>query len=176
MGRFQGGTVVVQSSQEDNKYKGNNFNYSEDPQGSKCPFFAHARKVNPRGDTGNPFLVSTPTRLEEEKMHRIARRAINYGPLPSEVPEKDAGLLFMCFQASLTNQFNFMQKAWAKEQNFVKRDVGTDVVIGVEKTDDGGEAMEETYNWPTQWGRCRKDGSYLQSLGNYERRRIFLCP
>jgi deferrochelatase/peroxidase EfeB len=71
-------------------------------------------------------------------MHRIARRAINYGPLPSEVPEKDAGLLFMCFQAFLANQFNFMQKAWAKEQNFVKRDVGTDVVIGVEKTDDGG--------------------------------------
>ena len=156
MGRFPDGTVVVQSSQEDKKYKGNNFNYSEDPQGSKCPFFAHARKVNPRGDTGNPSLVSTPTRLEEEKMHRIARRAINYGPLPSEEPEKDAGLLFMCFQASLTNQFNFMQKAWAKEQNFVKRDVGTDVVIGVEKTDDGGKAIEETYNWPTQWGAAGK--------------------
>jgi Dyp-type peroxidase family len=156
MGRFQDGTVVVQSSQKDNNYKGNNFNYSEDPQGSKCPFFAHARKVNPRGDTGNPSLVSTPTRLEEEKMHRIARRAINYGPLPSEEPEKDAGLLFMCFQASLTNQFNFMQKAWAKEQNFVKRDVGTDVVIGVEKTDDGGGAIGETYNWPTQWGAAGK--------------------
>ena len=150
MGRFQDGTVVVKSSQKGN-YKGNNFNYSEDPQGSKCPFFAHARKVNPRGDTGNPSLVSTPTRLEEEKMHRIARRAINYGPLPSEVPEKDAGLLFMCFQASLTNQFNFMQKAWAKEQNFVKRDVGTDVAIGVEKRDDDGRAPTEKYNWPTQW-------------------------
>ena len=156
MGRFQDGTVLVQSSQKDNNYKGNNFNYSEDAQGSKCPFFAHARKVNPRGDTGNPSLVSTPTRLEEEKMHRIARRAINYGPLPSEVPEENAGLLFMCFQASLANQFNFMQKAWAKEQNFVKRDVGTDVVIGVEKKDDEDKAIQETYNWPTQWGKPEK--------------------
>jgi len=104
------------------------------------------------------LLVKVPAllALKVEKMHRIARRAINYGPLPSEEPEKDAGLLFMCFQASLTNQFNFMQKAWAKEQNFVKPDVGTDVVIGVEKTDDGGEAMEETYNWPTQWGAAGK--------------------
>jgi hypothetical protein len=62
----------------------------------------------------------------------------------------------MCFQASLTNQFNFMQKAWAKEQNFVKRDVGTDVVIGVEKTDDGGKAIKETYNWPTDWDTAGK--------------------
>ena len=160
MGRFQDGTAVVQSSKPGN-YKGNNFNYSEDPQGSKCPFFAHARKVNPRGDTGNPALAYSATpgeeqNLEEEKMHRIARRGINYGPLPDKEPEKDAGLLFMCFQASLTNQFNFMQKAWAKEQNFVKRDVGTDVVIGVEKRDDGGGAMEETYNWPTQWGTQEK--------------------
>jgi len=176
MGRFQDGTVVVQSSQEDNKYKGNNFNYSVDPQGSKCPFFAHARKVNPRGDTGNPSLVSTPTRLEEEKMHRIARRAINYGPLPSEEPEKDAGLLFMCFQASLTNQFNFMQKAWAKEQNFVKRDVGTDVVIGVEKRDDGGEAMEETYNWPTQWGAAGKTEATFDHWVTMKGGEFFFAP
>jgi Dyp-type peroxidase family len=176
MGRFQDGTVVVQSSQEDNNYKGNNFNYSEDPQGSKCPFFAHARKVNPRGDTGNPSLVSTPTLLEEEKMHRIARRAINYGPLPSEVPEKDAGLLFMCFQASLANQFNFMQKAWAKEQNFVKRDVGTDVVIGVEKRDDGGEAMEETYNWPTQWGAAGKTEATFDHWVTMKGGEFFFAP
>ena len=176
MGRFQDGTVVVKSSQEDKNYKGNNFNYSEDPQGSKCPFFAHARKVNPRGDTGNPSLVSTPTRLEEEKMHRIARRAINYGPLPSEEPEKDAGLLFMCFQASLTNQFNFMQKAWAKEQNFVKRDVGTDVVIGVEKKDDGGEAIKETYNWPTQWGEQEKTEATFDHWVTMKGGEFFFAP
>jgi Dyp-type peroxidase family len=156
MGRFQDGTVVVQSSKKDPKFKGNDFNYSQDPQGTHCPFFAHARKVNPRGDTTNPSLVSPPALLEEEKMHRIARRAINYGPLPSDRPETGAGLLFMCFQASLTNQFNFMQGQWAKGKDFVKPDVGTDVVIGVEKKDAQDEAIKEQYNWPTKWGESEQ--------------------
>lgn len=154
MGRFRDGEPTFLSDKPGSNPEApeNNFNYAEDSQGSKCPFFSHARKVNPRGDTGNPKIVSTPTLLEEEKMHRIARRGINYGPLPSEVPEEGAGLLFMCFQASLASQFNFMQKAWAKEPNFVKRDVGTDVVIGVEKRDDNGRAPGEKYKFPNEWG------------------------
>ena len=149
MGRFQDGTPVVLDNKPTPQHpEENNFNYQEDQQGQKCPFHAHARKVNPRGDT--------PVPPEEEKMHRIVRRGINYGLLPSEKPEKDAGLLFMCFQASLANQFNFMQKAWAKERNFVKRDVGTDVVIGVEKKekDHNGNLVPvtETYQWPNKWG------------------------
>lgn len=149
MGRFQDGTPVVIDQTSSGKVpQDNNFNYQDDPQGFKCPFHAHTRKVNPRGDT--LVVVSIP--LEEEKMHRIARRAINYGTLPSEEPENNAGLLFMSFQASLINQFNFMQKAWAKERNFIKRDVGTDVVIGVEKKGDDNIAVTETYNWPTNWG------------------------
>jgi Dyp-type peroxidase family len=149
MGRFQDGTpVVLHNEPSHQEPEENNFNYQDDQQGLKCPFHAHSRKVNPRGDT--------PVPLEEEKMHRIVRRAINYGPLPSEEPETDAGLLFMCFQANLSNQFNFMQKAWAKERNFVQRDVGTDVVIGVEKKEDDNDgnpvAVKETYQWPTTWG------------------------
>ncbi|MFP5273651.1 Dyp-type peroxidase [Coleofasciculus sp.] len=149
MGRFQDGTpVVLQNTESSQQPEENNFNYAEDNEGLKCPFHAHTRKVNPRGET--------PVPLEEEKMHRIVRRGINYGPLPSEEPETGAGLLFLCFQASLSNQFNFMQKAWAKERNFVRRDVGTDVVIGVEKKekDNNGNlvAVTETYQWSTNWG------------------------
>jgi Dyp-type peroxidase family len=145
MGRFKDGTpVVLEKTPSPKEPEENNFNYKEDQQGLKCPFHAHTRKVNPRGDT--------PVPLKEEKMHRIVRRGINYGTLPSEEPEKDAGLLFMCFQASLSNQFNFMQKAWAKERNFVQRDVGTDTLIGVEKKDDQGQVVTETYQWPTNWG------------------------
>lgn len=149
MGRFQDGTpVVLEKTPSHKEPEENNFNYAEDKQGLKCPFHAHTRKVNPRGDTGDP--------LEEEKMHRIVRRGINYGPLPSEEPETDAGLLFLCFQADLANQFNLMQNAWAKERNFIKQDTGTDVVIGVEKkeNDNNGNlvAVKETYQWPTNWG------------------------
>ncbi|XZN99664.1 MAG: RICIN domain-containing protein [Microcoleus sp.] len=163
MGRFRDGTPVVIADRDNevNKLKHpdtDNFNYEDDSEGSKCPFFAHTRKVNPRGDTGNPNIVQTPIFIEEEKMHRIVRRGITYGK-PTPAPEGDVGLLFMCFQASLISQFNFMQQAWAKQRHFVKRDVGTDVVIGVEKRDidpdienDPGKAPGEQYNWPTEYG------------------------
>ncbi|WP_375496619.1 Dyp-type peroxidase [uncultured Nostoc sp.] len=146
MGRFQDGTPVVSQASSGKGSQDNNFNYQDDPQGFKCPFHAHTRKVNPRGDT------SAFATLEQEKMRRIARRGINYGTLPSEKPENDAGLLFMSFQASLVNQFNFMQNAWAKANDFIKPGVGTDVVIGVEKKGDDNTDVTETYNWPTNWG------------------------
>jgi Dyp-type peroxidase family len=159
MGRFQDGTPVVLHNtpstpipKKPEDPEENNFNYADDPRGLKCPFHAHTRKVNPRGES--------PVPLEEEKMHRIVRRAINYGPLPSEEPETGAGLLFLCFQANLSNQFNFMQKAWAKERNFIQRDVGTDVVIGVEKQENDKDGkldfVRETYQWPTNWGEPGK--------------------
>ena len=153
MGRFQDGTpVVLQNTPSEQRPEENNFNYAEDENGLKCPFHAHTRKVNPRGDTES--VAGVP--LEEEKMHRIVRRGINYGPLPEEEPETGAGLLFLCFQASLSNQFNFMQKAWANSRDFVKRNVGTDVVIGVEKKekDHHGNlaAVNETYQWANNWG------------------------
>lgn len=149
MGRFQDGTpVVLENSLSHRQPEENNFNYADDPQGFKCPFQAHARKVNPRGDT-ETLLGSS---LKQEKMNRIVRRGINYGHLPSEKPETDAGLLFMCFQASLENQFNLMQKIWANNRNFAQPNTGTDVVIGVEKKNEQGQAVTETYKWPTNWG------------------------
>jgi Dyp-type peroxidase family len=165
MGRFKDGQPVVLSdhpSSDPNRIgsEQNDFNHAGDSQGSKCPFFAHTRKTNPRGDTANNEILPLPglpeeKRLEEEKMHRIVRRAINYGTLPSEVPEDNAGLLFMCFQANLNDQFNFMQKVWVKDPNFVKRDVGTDVVIGLEKKEND-RSVEETYQWPTNWNTQEK--------------------
>lgn len=159
MGRFKDGQPVVLSDHPSSDRVGfeeNDFNYGDDSQGSKCPFFAHTRKTNPRGDTANNKILPVSglpyeVRLKEEKMHRIVRRGINYGKLPSEVPEDGAGLLFMCFQAKLDDQFNFMQKVWVKDRNFVKRDVGTDVVIGVEKKEND-KSVEEKYQWPTEWG------------------------
>lgn len=155
MGRFQDGTPVVkQKTSSGKKPEENNFNYKDDLQGLKCPFQAHARKVNPRGDT--EWLAPPDNSLEKEKMNRIVRRAINYGHLPSEKPEKDAGLLFMCFQADLEEQFNLMQKKWAKDPNFVKAKTGTDVVIGVEKRDEQGKEVKETYKWPTKWNESEQ--------------------
>ncbi|MFM6674750.1 MAG: hypothetical protein ACKPJO_32325, partial [Dolichospermum sp.] len=41
-----------------------------------------------------------------------------------------SGLFFLCFQADISNQFNFMQSVWANANNFVQVNVGVDPIIG----------------------------------------------
>lgn len=87
-----------------------------DPNGHLCPFVAHIRKVNPRDDptdTGGPR--QTRTRL-------TLRRGIPYGPAkdPARLLEDDGvdrGLLFMSYQGSIQNQFEFVVKTWVNLPN-----------------------------------------------------------
>ncbi|MDJ0745020.1 MAG: Dyp-type peroxidase [Xenococcaceae cyanobacterium MO_167.B27] len=146
VGRFADGTPVTKSDIP--TYAAtptNNFNYDADVAATKCPFHAHIRKTNPRGDTGR--VESSPgfdEALAVEKNHRIARRAISYGEKdPTQAPETGSGLLFLCFQSNIENQFNFMQARWANPDRFVKVGVGPDPVIG---------QPEGTQKWPKKWG------------------------
>ena len=126
----------------------NNFNYAEDMKGARCPFHAHIRKTNPRGDTGRIKPPDIP--LEEEKMHRIARRGISYGEnnLQAE-PEEGSGLLFLCFQGDILNQMGVLQTVWANDKNFVEPKVGEDPIIG-----QGGPFPDgSNQNWPKQWNQ-----------------------
>jgi Dyp-type peroxidase family len=145
VGRFEDGTpVTLEETEKEAKPVPNNFNYDDDRDASKCPFHAHIRKVNPRGDTGN---------IEEERMHRIARRGITYGqrkPTLEDRPEDGVGLLFMCFQSSLANQFGFLQKIYANLPTFVRADTGLDPVIGQREMDT--RPIEQ--HWPREWGKA----------------------
>lgn len=157
VGRFEDGTpVVLQKTDGQTDPVPNNFNYKADPSGLRCPFHAHIRKVNPRGDT---------TRLgeleERERRHRIARRGITYGerckepkdnPAMEDLPSKDVGLLFMCFQSNIENQFEFIQKQWANNEDFLLRKTGIDPVIGQHQKNQN--PMEQS--WPAVWGRSVK--------------------
>jgi deferrochelatase/peroxidase EfeB len=101
------------------------------------------RKTNPRGDSVRRANVSD----EEERGHRIVRRAISYGShRPEDEPERDSGLLFLCFQASIENQFNFMQSRWANPANFVRVGTGPDPLIG---------QTEGNQQWPLHWGEAQ---------------------
>lgn len=146
MGRFPDATPVTESDTATNPATPpNNFDFTEDIAATKCPFHAHIRKTNPRGDTGR--VISSPgfeESLERERDHRIARRAISYGDndLTKEL-ETGSGLLFLCFQANIENQFNFMQTRWANANRFVQVGVGPDPVIG---------QPEGVQKWTKQWG------------------------
>ncbi|KAJ0109679.1 dyp-type peroxidase family protein [Diaporthe amygdali] len=81
----------------------------------KCPFAAHVRKMNPRGDIDQVNGINP---------HRVIRRGIQYGPEVNDrerkqhKTEKDRGLLFVSYQSSLENGFQFLQKRWANATNF----------------------------------------------------------
>jgi deferrochelatase/peroxidase EfeB len=87
-----------------------------DPNGRLCPFPAHIRKVNPRDD---PSDTSGP---RNTKTRLMLRRGIPYGPAtktpqPLEDDGADRGLLFMSYQASIDNQFEFVTRTWVNRAN-----------------------------------------------------------
>lgn len=156
VGRFKDGTPVVDANQPAGNYTNDFVFRTGDPDGWRCPAHAHIRKVNPRGTTPR-------TSDESERRRRIARRGIPYGkPLPDICdaqgaetdadPAADRGLLFLCFQANVEKQFEFIQRTWADNPNFpdnifnlpFQRDTGDDPVIG--------QDPNEPQRWPKTWG------------------------
>ncbi len=69
--------------------------YRDDPTGKRIPLDAHIRLANPR----NPQSLA----------HRILRRPFNYSRGISPSGQLDMGLLFICFQANLSEAFIAIQ-------------------------------------------------------------------
>ena len=134
VGRFEDGTpVLLQNGEGMHNPVPNDFDYTGDPDGLKCPFHAHIRKTNPRGDTARKFGVS----LKSERDHIMARRGITYGERTqnaknefTDKPTKNVGLLFMAYQSDIAKQFEFTQVSWANNEGFVQPGTAIDPVIG----------------------------------------------
>lgn len=85
-----------------------------DVLGAVCPHFAHVRKVNPRdSSTDLGKVADSLTRM-------IMRRGIPFGPavvgVPSPSPalwKKERGLMFLCYQGSIEDQFEFLTRRWS---------------------------------------------------------------
>jgi Dyp-type peroxidase family len=94
------------------------FDFAKDPAGEQTPHFAHIRKANPRD--------------AEAQRHRLIRRGIPYGPAlaPGAEDEKDRGLLFLAYQASLSNQFEHVQRHWLNNAKFPAPQTGRDPLVG----------------------------------------------
>ncbi|HEX6390331.1 MAG TPA: Dyp-type peroxidase [Solirubrobacteraceae bacterium] len=86
--------------------------YRPDPHGSACPLGAHVRRSNPRD--GLPFGHKLTFR------HRIVRRGMPYGPELGRDPtpeeqETDRGLVFVCFNANISRQYEVVQGEWLSD-------------------------------------------------------------
>jgi Dyp-type peroxidase family len=143
MGRFKDGTPIV--LQPTAGRPTNNFTYDGDPDGEKCPIQAHIRTVNPR----------------KKGVPRIVRRGITYGkrekepkdnPKLEELPSKDVGLLFMCYQSNIEKYFEVLQYLLANNPRFSNRhEPGIDPVIG--QPNGMGVGQQK---WPVRWNDPRE--------------------
>lgn len=138
IGRWKSGTPLVRSPDTDigiNKDESlNYFSYADkqvpplpgdtwpnsaDPDGVLCPLAAHIRKVNPRdqvaGDLGLP---------ERNPPRSILRRGITYS-----AGADDKGLLFVAYQSSIKDQFEFLMTNWMNRPNTPRNDAGQDPIL-----------------------------------------------
>lgn len=157
VGRWPSGAPVMRTPKQDNPkladddFANNQFQYVEDtppvrlvpipghapdsfPQasadssGAVCPIAAHIRKVNPRDThTDQGGANDTFARL-------ILRRGIPFGPATAwgtvlEDAPVDRGLMFVSYQTSIDNQFEFLSRIWVNDPN-EPNPGGVDPVIG----------------------------------------------
>lgn len=149
VGRYRNGTPLIPVSppQPTSAGKMNDFNYSDDRSGSKCPFGSHIRKTNQRGSK-IPDGAQFP------------RRGITYGGNLTKDAESGVGLLFMAYNSNIAGQFEFMQSSWANNVHFPGGSTGIDSIIGQGPDNTGQKYFRK-------WG---DDGSAVRenpSLGRF---------
>jgi Dyp-type peroxidase family len=138
MGRWPSGAPLVKHPDKDPgpsiDSDDNSFSYTkEDKDGEKCPFGSHIRRMNPR----DHFEESPPgVSLKLTRRHRIMRRVRSYGEdfigsAKNHKPNGEVGLLFGCFNANISKQFEFIQYTWANSPKFKKLYDDPDPIIGV---------------------------------------------
>ena len=118
VGRWRDGTSLVRNPDQPGSKKqpaplpDNDFLFgTEDPGGLRCPFGAHIRRVNPR----ETFDPGSKVQLDIANRHRIFRVGRAY---PPQGGSPNPGLLFMCINANIERQFEFVQQTYMLGASF----------------------------------------------------------
>lgn len=145
VGRWKSGAPLALTPSQDDTTMGpdpqrnNNFDFSDDQGERRCPFGAHIRKTNPRADFGVPDQNGVDPQDKAVDPRRIMRAGIPFGPEVTDAEAAtgttttDRGLMFVCYQTSIPNQFEFVQTKWANNSGFIfskKHPDGTPVTVG----------------------------------------------
>ena len=145
VGRWPGGAPLTCAPDRDdpalaqeNEFR---FHRDGDADGLRCPIGAHIRRTNPR-DSLAPKPGSESS-LAINRRHRLLRRGRPYGEPLDESMSPDAflasgdaqanaprGLLFLCVNANLSRQFEFVQHAWINNGHFAGLQGETDPLLG----------------------------------------------
>lgn len=84
------------------------FDYSNDVNGTTCPFAAHTRATNPRNYTQNSTQYPTQITAGNNPIPRLMRRGVPYGAAPANISQPDTidrGLVGLFFCGSFSGQF-----------------------------------------------------------------------
>lgn len=130
LGRWPSGASLVREpdADPDSQKPDNDFLYGqEDPAGVRCPLGSHARRMNPR-DSLDP---GSRTPLAVTNRHRILRVGRRYRRANTE------GLMFMCLNADIERQFEFLQQTWALGASFRGLNREVDPLLGPGEPDQG---------------------------------------
>jgi Dyp-type peroxidase family len=140
VGRWADGTpLVTHPDKPDPSFNpasrgANDFRYSTDLDGRRCPVGAHIRRSNPRDALGFEGALTF--------RHRMIRRGMPYGaPLEEGATSDDGtdrGLVFVSFQASISRQFEAVQMQWLNDGNIFGLGHDRDFVLGSPATDVSG--------------------------------------
>jgi Dyp-type peroxidase family len=150
-GRWKSGAPMVTTPLQDDPVlasevlQRNGFEFSSDAAGRRCPYAAHIRKAYPRDDI-TPAGADSPTDFEQREAseantqtHRILRTGIPFGEEVQDDEAKqgktlnDRGLMFVCYQASIPDQFEFITKFWMNNPAFPPASggaAGQDPILG----------------------------------------------
>jgi Dyp-type peroxidase family len=149
VGRWPSGAPLVLAPDSDPlDLRTDDFLYArEDPQGLACPFGAHIRRTHPRDQIGPAGQIES---LHMSSRHRILRRGKQYGPPlfdPTVLTRPDQptalqaivdlqddgqsrGTHFLCANASIKSQFEFIQQTWANNPTFSGLANNRDPLVG----------------------------------------------
>ena len=112
VGRWRNGSATAQHPAFPGAGQRNDFLYgSVDPSGLGCPLGAHMRRANPR----DSFAPGSDQQLALTNRHRVLRVGRQYA---AAEPDGKPGLMFMCLNADIGRQFEFVQQTWLMGRNF----------------------------------------------------------
>lgn len=156
VGRWRDGTSLVRNPDQPGSTKrpvslpDNDFLFgTEDPGGLRCPFGAHIRRANPR----ESFEAGSKVQLAIANRHRIFRVGRAY---PPQHGSPNPGLLFMCVNANIERQFEFVQHTYMLGSSFQGLENEVDALARREGAD--------VLTIPTENGPLR-----LRGLGDFVR-------
>jgi deferrochelatase/peroxidase EfeB len=175
----------------------NEFDFDDDPSGVRCPIGAHIRRANPR----NADFVGRPTGLarliamlgfgqrgfrddltSSVRFHRILRRGREYGEQfspadalkPAPPDDRERGLHFICLNANISRQFEFLQNAWTMNAKFATLSGENDPLVGNREAVAAG-AVDGRFTIPRD-GRVRESVSGLPQFVTTRGGAYFFLP